>query len=96
MTMREREGLITRIRQIRRVAAATAQAPSSDVASADIGRLGDLEARVAHLEQLLEGFQDSVHRETERQGRQIAELQAQIQPSAMGAALSKDARDRGL
>jgi hypothetical protein len=96
MTMREREGLITRIRQIRRVAAAAAETPSSDVAGADIGRLNNLEARVAHLEQLLEGFQDSVHRESARQGAQIAELQAQIQPAAMGAALSKDARDRGL
>jgi hypothetical protein len=96
MTMREREGLITRIRQIRRVAAATAQPPPSDPAAADPGRLNDLEARVAHLEQLLEGLQDSVHRESERQGKEIADLQAQIQPSAMGAALSKDARDRGL
>ncbi|HZO79440.1 MAG TPA: hypothetical protein VFB39_15470 [Solirubrobacteraceae bacterium] len=55
-----------------------------------------LEARVAHLEQLVEGLQDSVHRETERHGKLIAELQAQIQPGAMGAALAEDARDRGL
>jgi uncharacterized coiled-coil protein SlyX len=96
MTMREREGLITRIRQIRRVAAATAQPPSSDQASTDLGRLNNLETRVAHLEQLLEGLQDSVHREFERQGKQIADLQAQTHPSAMGAALDKDARDRGL
>jgi hypothetical protein len=51
---------------------------------------------MAHLERLVEGLQDSVHRESERQGKMIAELEAQIQPSAISAALSKDARERGL
>jgi hypothetical protein len=51
---------------------------------------------VAHLEQLVEGLQDSVHRESERHDVLITELQAQIQPGAMGAALAKEARDRGL
>ena len=37
-----------------------------------------------------------MHRESERQGKLIAELQAQIQPGTMGAALAKDARNRGL
>ncbi len=93
--MREREGLISRIRQIRRVAAA--EKPSgAGAASPDAAAVRALETRIAHLERLLEGFQDSVHRESERQSKQIAELQAQIQPSAIGAALSKDARDRGL
>ena len=55
-----------------------------------------LEARIAHLERLVEGLQDSVHRESERHERLIAELQAQIKPDAMGAALAKDARRRGL
>ena len=55
-----------------------------------------LEARVAHLERLVEGLQDSVHRESDRQAKLIAQIEAQIQPAAMGAALSKDARDRGL
>jgi hypothetical protein len=44
----------------------------------------------------VEGLQDSVHRESERQSKLIAELQAQIQPAAMGEALNRDARDRGL
>ncbi len=51
---------------------------------------------MAHLEQLLEGLQDSVHRESLRQDKRIAELEAQIQPAALGEALSRDARDRGL
>jgi len=90
--MREREGLIARIRQIRR-AATPAAVPTSEP---DPAAIQALETRVAHLERLVEGLQDSVHRESERQGKMISELQAQVQPAAMGAALSKDARDRGL
>ena len=94
--MREREGLIARIRQVRRSArAADAAARRSTVDPPD-DRVQALEARIAHLEQLVEGLQDSVHRESERHGKLIAELQAQIQPGAMGSALAEDARSRGL
>ncbi len=55
-----------------------------------------LETRVGHLERLLEGLQDSVHRESERHAKLIAELQAKIEPGAMGTALADDARNRGL
>ena len=55
-----------------------------------------LENRIAHLEQLLEGLQDSVYREAERQGKRIAELEARTEPAALGEALSRDARERGL
>ena len=91
----DREGLVTRIRQIRRIAAAPdrgtqrAGDPLPD-------RVKALEARVAHLEQLLEGLQDSVHRESERNAAQIAELHAQVQPGPIRAALAQDARERGL
>jgi hypothetical protein len=92
--MREREGLIARIRQTRRIdAPEEASTPTGD---ADTGRLEALEARVAQLEQMVQGLQDSVHRESDRHGTLIAELQAQVQPAAMSAALSKDSRDRGL
>lgn len=94
--MHEREGLIARIRHIRRVAAAAERPAPVPMADSDSALLRIVEARVAHLEQMVQGLQDSVHRESERQGRLIAELQAQIQPAAIGAALSKDARDRGL
>lgn len=94
--MREREGLIARIRQIRRTAPASA-APRPEVApNDDTNGPQPLEARVKHLEQLLEALQDSVHRESERQSKRIAELEAQIQPAALSVALSKDARERGL
>jgi vacuolar-type H+-ATPase subunit I/STV1 len=100
--MGEREGLIARIRQVRR-SAADADAPArhstvdpQDGRGTPDDRLDALEARIAHIERLVEGLQDSVHRESERQAKLIVELQGQIQPGAMGAALAKDARSRGL
>ena len=93
--MRDREGLITRIRQMRRVPTA---GDRQDTRAGDpaVDPLPALEARVAHLERLVEGLQDSVHRESERHAKLIADLQAQIEPGAMGAALAEDARNRGL
>ena len=94
MSTPERQGLITRIRQIRR-----GNAPLGTRSSAtgpDEPALRALEQRVAHLEQLVQGLQDAVHREATRQGERIAELEAQIQPDAMGKALSEDRRKRGL
>jgi hypothetical protein len=95
--MREREGLIARIRQVRRTAAASdAMAQPSSTTASDHDRVRALEGRVADLEELVQGLQDSVYRESLRQGELISELQSQVQPAAMGAALSKDARERGL
>lgn len=100
MTSGDREGLIARIRQIRRVAAvrdersAETDEPETDAPQAE--RLRSLETRVAHLEQMVEGLQDSVHRESERHEQLIAELHAQIQPGAIGAALADDLRHRGI
>jgi hypothetical protein len=94
--MSEREGLITRIRHLRRLAAigdAPAKHPIGDTRD---DRIDALEGRIAHLEQLVEGLQDSVHREAERHEKLIAELKAQVQPGAISAALAKDARSRGL
>ena len=94
--MHERENLIARIRQLRRVrpdrqkpSPATAERPEN-------ARIDGLEVRISHLEQVVEGLQDSVHRETMRQGKLIADLQAQVDPGTMGAAINKDARERGL
>ena len=95
MTAGDREGLVRRIRQVRRLASA-GNRPKRNPAEADPERLEALEARVAHVERLIEGLQDSVHRESERHAKLIAELQAQIRPEAMGPALAEDARNRGL
>jgi hypothetical protein len=96
MSMREREGLIARIRQVRRTAAASDAKAQPSTTASDHDRVLALEGRVADLERLVQGFQDSVYRESQRQGELISELQSQVQPAAMGAALSKDARERGL
>jgi uncharacterized coiled-coil protein SlyX len=109
---RESDGLIRRIRQMRLALAipgATAHraVPASDSAPAaaepgpetpmvEWDPLRDLEARVAHLEQLVQGLQDSVYRETQRQDRRLAELEALIEPAALATALSKHTRENGL
>lgn len=91
----DREGLVARIRQVRRLAA-TRPRPKDDAEDPRSDPLQALERRVAHLEQQLEGLQDSVHRESERHDTLIAELQQKVQPATMGAALADDARSRGL
>lgn len=96
MSSPEREGLIARIRQLRRVtepSAARAESPATH-SDEDVRRL--LEDRVLHLEQMMQGLQDSVHRETRRHSERLAELEARIQPAALSKALSDDARNRGL
>lgn len=97
MKKRELEGLVGRIRQTRRANAAGGM-PDGEAGAggADADRIGSLEQRVAHLERLLEGFQDSVYRESERHDKLITELQIQLEPGAMSAALAEDARKRGL
>jgi uncharacterized coiled-coil protein SlyX len=59
-------------------------------------RLDLLERRVSHLEELLEGLQDAVHRESVRRDEQAAQLQQRTAPNEMARALSEDARRRGL
>jgi uncharacterized coiled-coil protein SlyX len=95
MTIANREGLLARVRQMRS-RAADRERPASDAGDPQPDRLQALETRVAHLEQLLEGLQDSVHRESERHAKLIAELQAQVQPETMGAAIAQDALNKRL
>jgi len=95
MAAREREGLIAKIRQVRR-AAAPSQAPNPRTADLAGDQLRGLETRIEHLEQLVQGLQDSVHRESSRHAKLIADLETRVQPEALGKALSEDARLRGL
>jgi hypothetical protein len=94
--MPEREGLIARIRQIRRVRAEADESRGQPQAILGPDELRSLEARVSHLEALVQGLQDSVHRESTRQSKRIADLEARTHPAALGKALNEDARDRGL
>jgi uncharacterized coiled-coil protein SlyX len=59
-------------------------------------RIELLERRVSHLEELLEGLQDAVHRESVRRDEEAARLQRRTEPREMARALSDDARKRGL
>jgi hypothetical protein len=100
MTIGDRERLLGRIRQIRRSVAAREHQSNdaSDPRATDPqdDREKALEVRVAHLEQLLEGLQDSVHREFARHDELIAQIQNQIEPATLRAALAENARNRGL
>jgi hypothetical protein len=101
VSLRDREGLIARIRQTSRLAGPPASAPevvpvSPSDADPDPARVSALEARIAHLESLLEGLQDSIHRESARQSKRITELEARTEPAALAVALSHNARNRGL
>jgi hypothetical protein len=55
-----------------------------------------LRQRLEHLEALVEGLQDSVHRDAVRHEERVAELERRMQPEALAKALSDDARRRGL
>jgi predicted transcriptional regulator len=95
MTIGDRERLLRRIRQIRRSTADREQKEAAPVEPSE-DSIRALERRMEHLEHLLEGLQDSVHREFERHDELIARLQNEIEPAALGASLAEDARNRGL
>ena len=59
-------------------------------------RIASLEKRVSHLETMIEGLQDAVHREITRTNNQIDELRKKTEPGELSRALSEDARHRGL
>jgi hypothetical protein len=90
--VREHERLIARIRQIRRMSKTADDAAYRPVGDPEQEQLRALEARIEHLEALVQGLQDSVHRESSRHAKRINELEARIQPGALGRALSNDAR----
>jgi hypothetical protein len=62
----------------------------------DRGRLEQLEQRLTHLEALVEGLQDAVHRDSIRHEQRMSELERRTEPEAVAKALSEDARRRGL
>ena len=55
-----------------------------------------IEARLEHLEALVEGLQDAVHRDAIRHEQRMSELERKTEPEALAKALSEDARRRGL
>jgi uncharacterized coiled-coil protein SlyX len=59
-------------------------------------RLETLERRVIQLEDVVEGLQDALHRDSVRRDREAARLESKTEPEEMARALSADARRRGL
>jgi uncharacterized coiled-coil protein SlyX len=59
-------------------------------------RLKSLETRVTHLEAMIEGLQDAVHREAVRASARLDEMERNIEPAELSRRISKDARERGL
>ena len=55
-----------------------------------------LRERLTHLEALVEGLQDAVHRESVRHDERLADIERRTHPEALAKALSEDARRRGL
>ena len=72
------------------------QAPSAGGQEDLSGQVADLRTRLAHLEQLVQGLQDSVHRGSERHEKRMSDMEKRLDPAALAAALDNDARERGL
>lgn len=81
---------------MRRAVAARDPQPAAGPSLSAPSMIESLEARVVQLEAMVQGLQDSVHRESTRQSREIADLEARLEPSVLAVALSRDARQRGI
>src|ERR1700742_1410298 len=95
---RQPPGIMAPIRQMQKsVSGAQATSPTSGSARPPVSdQVVELRNRVAHLEQLVQGLQDSVHRASQRQDERVSEIEKRLDPAVIAAALSQDARDRGL
>jgi hypothetical protein len=65
-------------------------------APTDVEQIRVLERRVAHLEGMVEGLQDAVHREMSRTNQEIEHLRKRLEPAEISRALSENAREHGL
>jgi hypothetical protein len=91
--------LLDRVVTLRRRRAKEAEATAETAGDGPHGdgqRIEALERRVNHLESLVEGLQDAVHRESVRRGKEIEGLEEKTEPGEMTRALSRDARERGI
>jgi hypothetical protein len=58
-------------------------------------RARSLEVRIAHIESMIEGLQDAVHRDAVRTDARLEELRRQLEPAELSRALSAEQRRRG-
>jgi hypothetical protein len=62
----------------------------------DDRRVKQLEERLVHVEALVQGLQDAVHRDSVRHEERMSALERKTEPEALAKALSDDSRRRGL
>jgi hypothetical protein len=62
----------------------------------DDRRGGAARERLAHIEALMQGLQDAVHRDSVRHEERMSALERRTEPEALAKALSDDSRRRGL
>ena len=86
--------LLERVIQQRRSAGAATGPPAGEPDQER--RIGALEQRVEYLESLLEGLQDSVHRQAARHEREMKALEAKTQVPELARAIDKYSRERGV
>jgi uncharacterized coiled-coil protein SlyX len=79
-----------------RIVAITRGLTKRKAAPLPLDRIENLERRVSHLETMVEGLQDAVHREITRTNDEIDQLRKRTEPAELSRALSEDARHRGL
>ena len=86
--------MLDRVIGLRRIRRARDEKSSGAPGSGDPVRT--LEERVTHLEAMIEGLQDAVHRESARTHGELDDLRRRTEPSEISRALSRDQRERGL
>jgi uncharacterized coiled-coil protein SlyX len=86
--------MLDRVIGLRRIRRARAEKSRGASGSGDPVRT--LEERVTHLEAMIEGLQDAVHRDSRRTHDELDDLRRRMEPSEISRALSRDQRERGL
>ena len=97
---RSRRGLLARVIERRRRekgpdGGRAGPQDSTDTAPRD-ERIAALESRLDHLESLVEGLQDAVHRDVMRHDRELRELEQKTEASEIARSLAEHDRRHGF
>jgi hypothetical protein len=95
---RARRGLFARVIERRRLEGPPPpdEGPASLRDDPQDARIAALEGRLNHLESLVEGLQDAVHRDSARHEREIRDLAEKTGPEQMSRSLAEHNREHGL